>query len=83
MPRDELSIFAFGMPSFKDAKESFLGTKPLLKISNPDNEVAGPEAKRPEAKVEAKPKAKPEAKKPKKRGEVVKNHILSLLTKVE
>jgi hypothetical protein len=71
MPRDEQSIFAWGMPSFQDAKESFLGTKPAMKIVNSDNEVT--------KKVDLPKPVKPR----KKKDAVVKNYILTLLTKSE
>lgn len=72
MPRDEQSIFAWGMPTYKDAKESYLGITPALKIVNSDNEVT---------KKTDPPKPKPKAKK--KKDAVVKNYILSLLTNSE
>jgi hypothetical protein len=71
MPRDEQSIFAWGMPSFQDAKESYLGTKPAMKIVNSDNEVT---------KKTDLPKPKKVIPR-KKKDAVVKNYILTLLTK--
>ena len=50
-----------------------MGTKPLLKVSNPDNEVTKP----------PKPPKPTKTPKTKKKGDVVKNHILSLLNTVE
>jgi hypothetical protein len=71
MPREEGSIFAWGMPTYQDAKESFLGTKPALKISNPDNEKDKKSEPPKEKKVTQR----------KKKGAEVKNYIISLLTK--
>jgi hypothetical protein len=73
MPRDEHSIFSWGMPSYKDAKESFLGTTPALKVTDPENQ---------KVKKSEPPKEK-KVRPMKKKGDVVKNHILSLLTKTE
>ena len=73
MPRDEHSIFAFGMPTFQESKEAFLGTTPKLKVTNPDNEKEIPKTAPKEKKQKA----------PKKNGEVVKNYIINLLTKTD
>lgn len=71
MPRDEHSIFAFGMPSYQDSKEAFLGITPKLKVTNPDNEK----------EVKKMPPKEKKQKPIKKNGEVVKNYIINLLTK--
>jgi hypothetical protein len=73
MPRDEHSIFAFGMPSFQESKEAFLGITPKLKVSNPDNEKE--ENKMPPKEKKDKPI--------KKNSQVVKNYIINLLTKAD
>jgi hypothetical protein len=70
MPRDDNSIFTFGMPSYKEAKDAYFGTAPALKIVE---DVP---------KQKEKPETKPEPKKPKqKKDQVVKNYILQMLTK--
>jgi hypothetical protein len=71
MPREEHSIFAFGVPTFKDVKESFLGITPPLKIENNDNVK--------EIKKQPPKEDKPKVKKPKNEP-IVKNYIQSILT---
>jgi hypothetical protein len=67
MPRDEKSIFAFGIPTYREAKDAFLGTTPALKIENTENVV--------ETKKQP-PKQKPY----KKMESVVRKYIHTLLT---
>jgi hypothetical protein len=67
MPRDECSIFAFGVPTYRDAKEAFFGTTPALKIENTDN-------------VKQPPKQEEKKQKPHKKMEsVVRKYIQALL----
>jgi hypothetical protein len=74
MPRDENSVFAWGIPTYREAVDSFKGTKPAFKIVNSENEVT---------KKQDPPKEKKTIKPRKKKGVEVKNYILSLLTKSE
>lgn len=71
MPRDENSILKFGLPTYKEVKDAYFGTAPALKITEEDT-----------PKQKPKPETKPEPKKIKeKKDKVVKNYILTLLTK--
>ena len=74
MPRDEYSIFAFGMPTYRDAKDAIFGTTPAFKIENTDNVIET--KKQPPKQEEKMQKQKPT----KKMESVVKNYIQTLLT---